>query len=45
MIHIESPVQKLYTLGDYFAIWGQRLTDGQVGPAKGTLTVYVNGTR
>jgi hypothetical protein len=45
VIHIESPVQKLYTLGDYFAIWGQPLSAGQVGPAKGTLTVYVNGTR
>ena len=45
VIHIESPVQKLYTLGDYFAIWGQPLADSQVGPAKGTLTVYVNGTR
>jgi hypothetical protein len=45
VIHIESPVQKLYTLGDYFAIWGQPLANGQVGPAKGTLTVYVNGTR
>jgi hypothetical protein len=45
VIHIESPVQKLYTLGDYFAIWGQPLAAGQVGPAKGTLTAYVNGTR
>lgn len=45
VIHIESPVQKLYTLGDYFAIWGQPLAAGQVGPAKGTLTVYVDGKR
>ena len=45
VIHIESPVQKLYTIGDYFAIWGQPLAGGQVGPAKGTLTAYVNGTR
>jgi hypothetical protein len=45
VIHIESPVRKLYTLGDYFAIWGQPLAGGQVGPAKGTLTAYVNGTR
>lgn len=45
VIHIESPVQKYYTLGDYFAIWGQPLAAGQVGPAKGTLTVYVNGSR
>ena len=45
VIHIESPVQKLYTLGDYFAIWGQPLAAGQVGPANGTLTVYVDGKR
>jgi len=45
VIHIESPVQKLYTLGDYFAIWGQPLAAGQVGPANGMLTVYVDGKR
>jgi hypothetical protein len=45
VIHIESPVQKLYTLGDFFAIWGQPISSGQVGTAKGTLTVYVNGSR
>lgn len=45
VIHVESPMQKLYTLGDYFAIWGQPLADGQAGPAKGTLTVYVDGKR
>ena len=45
VIHIESPAQKFYTLGDYFAIWGQPLTAGQIGPAKGALTVYVDGTR
>jgi hypothetical protein len=45
VIHIESPVQKLYTLGDFFGVWGQPLAAGQVGAAKGTLTGYVNGTR
>jgi hypothetical protein len=46
VIHIESPVQKLYTLGDFFAILGQPLTAGEVGPAAtGTLTVYVDGKR
>lgn len=45
VIHIESPVQKLYTLGNFFAIWGQPLTGSGVGPAKGALTVYVNGSR
>ena len=45
VIHIESPVQKFYTLGDFFAVWGQPLSSGQVGPAKGTLAVYVDGSR
>jgi hypothetical protein len=45
VVHIESPVQKDYTLGDYFAIWGQPLTSGRVGSATGTLTVYVDGKR
>jgi hypothetical protein len=45
VIHIESPVQKFYTLGDFFGVWGQPLTTDRVGSAKGTLTVYVNGTR
>jgi hypothetical protein len=45
VIHMESPVQKFYTLGGFFAIWGQPLTSGQIGSAKGTLTVYVNGKR
>jgi hypothetical protein len=45
VIHIESPVQKLYTLGDFFGVWGQPLTAGRVGPAKGALTVYVDGRR
>jgi hypothetical protein len=45
VIHIESPVQKDYTLGDYFAIWGQPLTSGRAGSATGALTVYVDGKR
>jgi hypothetical protein len=26
VIHVESPTQKQYTLGDFFDIWGQKLT-------------------
>ncbi|HEY3873747.1 MAG TPA: hypothetical protein VGM10_35650 [Actinocrinis sp.] len=43
VIHIESPTQKTYTLGQFFAEWNQPLSGGQVGPAKGQLTVYVDG--
>lgn len=45
VIHIESPTTRAYTLGQFFAIWGQPLTTTQVGPAKGAVTVYVNGHR
>ena len=45
IIHVESPTQRVYTLGQFFDIWGQRLTGDQAGAAKGTLTVFVNGKR
>ncbi|HET9014183.1 MAG TPA: hypothetical protein VFN57_01210 [Thermomicrobiaceae bacterium] len=43
IIHIESPVQKTFTLGDFFAIWGQPLSTSQVGPAKGPVVALYNG--
>ena len=45
IIHIESPVQRTYTLGNFFDIWGQPLSSTQVGPAHGTVIAYVNGQR
>jgi hypothetical protein len=45
IIHIESPQQRNYALGDYFAIWGQPLGPQQVGPARGPVTAYLNGRR
>ncbi len=45
IIHIESPITRVYTLGDFFDIWGRALGTGQVGSAKGTVTAYVNGKR
>ena len=44
MIHIESPVRRAFTLGD-FAVWQQPLSPTQIGPAQGDLIVYVNGER
>jgi hypothetical protein len=44
VIHIESPTQKTYTLGQFFAEWNQPLSGTQVGPDKGQLTVFVNGS-
>ncbi len=43
IVHIESPVQRTYTLGEFFDEWGQPLGPGQVGPATGHVTVIDNG--
>jgi hypothetical protein len=43
IIHIESPIPKTFTLGEFFGIWGQPLSASQVGDAKGTVTAYVDG--
>jgi hypothetical protein len=43
VIHIESPVQQVFTLGEFFDIWGQSLSASQVGPAHGAVTATVNG--
>jgi hypothetical protein len=43
IIHVESPVQRTYTLGNFFDVWGQPLSPNQVGPAKGKVTAFYNG--
>jgi len=43
IIHIESPTQQTYTLGQFFALWRQPLNANTVGPATGVVTAYVNG--
>jgi len=43
VVHIESPVRRAYTLGDFFDEWGQPLGPGQVGPARGHVTALYNG--
>ena len=43
IIHIESPVKRTFTLGEFFDEWGQTLGPDQVGPAHGKVTVTVNG--
>ena len=43
VIHMESPENRVFTLGDYFAVWGQPLGPNQVGPATGTITAFVDG--
>jgi hypothetical protein len=43
IIHTESPVQRTYTLGNFFDVWGQPLSPSKVGPATGTVTALYNG--
>lgn len=43
IMHVESPVTRSFTLGDYFDVWGVALDSSHVGPATGAVTVYVNG--
>jgi hypothetical protein len=43
VIHIESPVRRRYTLGEFFDVWGQPLGPNQVGPVRGHLTILVDG--
>lgn len=43
IIHIESPVQRVYTLGNFFDLWQQPLSRTRVGPARGHVTVVYNG--
>jgi hypothetical protein len=43
IVHIESPIQRTFTLGDFFDVWAQPLSSTQVGPAKGHVTALVNG--
>jgi hypothetical protein len=45
IIHIESPTEKLYTLGNFFDVWGQPLGPDRVGPLSGRVTVLVDGRR
>ena len=45
IIHIESPSQRTYTLGNFFDIWDQPLNSDQVATAKGTVFAYVDGRK
>jgi hypothetical protein len=45
IIHIESPIQHVYTLGDFFDVWEQPLTRNRVGSAAGPVTSFFNGRR
>jgi hypothetical protein len=43
IVHIESPVQRTYTLGEFFDVWGEPLTRHRVAHARGQVTSFVDG--
>ena len=43
IIHIESPDDRSYTLGNFFNIWGQPLNKGNVAGLKGAVHAFVDG--
>jgi hypothetical protein len=45
VILVESPVQRQFTLGQLFKVWGQTLSSRRVATAGGEVTAMVNGHR
>jgi hypothetical protein len=43
IIHIESPIHRIFTLGDVFDEWAQPLGPDRIGPASGHVTALYNG--
>ena len=42
LIHVESSEQRTFTLGDFFAVWGQPLSKTELGPEQGEVTAIVD---
>jgi hypothetical protein len=53
IIHIESPKDRDFTLGEFFDIWGEKFDNNQIfnnvvgkgGSNNNTLSVYINGDK
>jgi hypothetical protein len=43
IIHIESPTERIYTLGEFFDEWHQPLSSTRVADAHGAVTALVDG--
>src|SRR5205814_4325643 len=43
LIHVESPDNRTYTLGNFFDIWGEPLTATNVAGLQGAVHAYVDG--
>ena len=45
IIHTESPIERVYTLGNFFDVWGTPLDRRRVGNAPGPVVAFVDGRR
>jgi hypothetical protein len=43
VIHVESPLRAIFTLGDFFDVWRQPLTGQRVAGLHGKVSAFVNG--
>jgi hypothetical protein len=43
VIHVESPLRAIFTLGDFFDVWRQPLTQDRIAGLRGRVTAFVNG--
>jgi hypothetical protein len=43
VVHMESPIQRSFTLGNFFDVWGEPLTANRVATATGHVTAFVDG--
>lgn len=45
IVHVEAPAKAPFTLGQFFDVWQQPLSRDQVGPARGRVVAFENGTQ
>ncbi len=43
VIHVESPLRTIFTLGDFFDVWRQPLTNDRIAGLRGKVSAFVNG--
>jgi hypothetical protein len=43
IVHVESPIHRTYTLGDFFDEWGQPLGPSVLGPVQGRVVAIYDG--
>jgi hypothetical protein len=43
IVHVESPNDRVYTLGNFFDVWGQPLSETNVAGLQGPVRIYLNG--